>query len=333
MGVFVCGDQTRGQSLIVWAIAEGRSCAAAVDRWLMGTTSLPAPLVPGPTRPALRSGLEAIIATVPCVPFAGVDGVNLYYEVEGSGPRVFFISGTGDDLRRRPKPRTGELAESFEVLCFDQRGPRAIRRPARAVQHGSVRRGRRRTARCTRMGTLHGGRRVLRRHGRPGAHAAAPGQGAPARARLHVGRGRGRILVPVARADRSRRWAAGRAADDVAGHALGRGLAGGQPGHGAPHRRGHGRSRLGRAPNQHAGFISSSRRAATTTPHLASATSRAPHWSAVAASTGSRRRPIASSWLRTSPGRGWSSSTGVTCSSCRTPTAWPAIVKHLSEAD
>jgi glutamate synthase (NADPH) small chain len=46
-GVFVCGDQTRGQSLIVWAIAEGRSAAAAVDRWLMGTTSLPAPLVPG----------------------------------------------------------------------------------------------------------------------------------------------------------------------------------------------------------------------------------------------------------------------------------------------
>jgi glutamate synthase (NADPH/NADH) small chain len=46
-GVFVCGDQTRGQSLIVWAIAEGRSCAAAVDRWLMGTTALPAPIVPG----------------------------------------------------------------------------------------------------------------------------------------------------------------------------------------------------------------------------------------------------------------------------------------------
>ena len=46
-GVFVCGDQTRGQSLIVWAIAEGRSCAAALDRWLVGTTSLPSPLVPG----------------------------------------------------------------------------------------------------------------------------------------------------------------------------------------------------------------------------------------------------------------------------------------------
>jgi glutamate synthase (NADPH/NADH) small chain len=46
-GVFVCGDQTRGQSLIVWAIAEGRAAAAAVDRWLMGATDLPAPIVPG----------------------------------------------------------------------------------------------------------------------------------------------------------------------------------------------------------------------------------------------------------------------------------------------
>jgi glutamate synthase (NADPH/NADH) small chain len=46
-GVFVCGDMTRGQSLIVWAIAEGRSAAASVDRFLMGDTALPAPLVPG----------------------------------------------------------------------------------------------------------------------------------------------------------------------------------------------------------------------------------------------------------------------------------------------
>jgi len=43
--VFVAGDMGRGQSLIVWAIAEGRSCAAAVDRHLMGETLLPAPLV------------------------------------------------------------------------------------------------------------------------------------------------------------------------------------------------------------------------------------------------------------------------------------------------
>ncbi len=46
-GVFVAGDMGRGQSLIVWAIAEGRSCAAGVDRWLMGETQLPAPIAPG----------------------------------------------------------------------------------------------------------------------------------------------------------------------------------------------------------------------------------------------------------------------------------------------
>ena len=45
-GVFVAGDMGRGQSLIVWAIAEGRSCASHVDRWLMGDSSLPAPIAP-----------------------------------------------------------------------------------------------------------------------------------------------------------------------------------------------------------------------------------------------------------------------------------------------
>jgi glutamate synthase (NADPH/NADH) small chain len=45
-GVFVAGDMGRGQSLIVWAIAEGRSCAAAVDAYLEGTTALPAPVRP-----------------------------------------------------------------------------------------------------------------------------------------------------------------------------------------------------------------------------------------------------------------------------------------------
>jgi len=44
-GVFVAGDMGRGQSLIVWAIAEGRAAAAAVDAFLMGSTSLPAPIV------------------------------------------------------------------------------------------------------------------------------------------------------------------------------------------------------------------------------------------------------------------------------------------------
>lgn len=45
-GVFAAGDAGRGQSLIVWAIAEGRSAAAAVDRYLTGQTQLPSPIPP-----------------------------------------------------------------------------------------------------------------------------------------------------------------------------------------------------------------------------------------------------------------------------------------------
>ena len=45
-GVFVAGDAGRGQSLIVWAIAEGRSAASAVDRYLSGLARLPVPIAP-----------------------------------------------------------------------------------------------------------------------------------------------------------------------------------------------------------------------------------------------------------------------------------------------
>ena len=45
-GVFSCGDAGRGQSLVVWAIAEGRACAANVERHLTGQTRLPEPVAP-----------------------------------------------------------------------------------------------------------------------------------------------------------------------------------------------------------------------------------------------------------------------------------------------
>jgi len=45
-GVFVAGDAGRGQSLIVWALAEGRACAAGVDAYLNGATTLPSPILP-----------------------------------------------------------------------------------------------------------------------------------------------------------------------------------------------------------------------------------------------------------------------------------------------
>jgi glutamate synthase (NADPH/NADH) small chain len=40
-GVFAAGDMRRGQSLVVWAIAEGRKAARGVDQYLMGETALP----------------------------------------------------------------------------------------------------------------------------------------------------------------------------------------------------------------------------------------------------------------------------------------------------
>jgi glutamate synthase (NADPH/NADH) small chain len=45
-GVFVCGDAGRGQSLIVWAIAEGRSAANGADAYLSGSSKLPRPIPP-----------------------------------------------------------------------------------------------------------------------------------------------------------------------------------------------------------------------------------------------------------------------------------------------
>ena len=45
-GVFVAGDMHRGASLIVWAIAEGRAAAGAVDDWLTGISMLPRPVTP-----------------------------------------------------------------------------------------------------------------------------------------------------------------------------------------------------------------------------------------------------------------------------------------------
>jgi len=39
--VFAAGDMRRGQSLVVWAIREGRQCARAIDQYLMGTSLLP----------------------------------------------------------------------------------------------------------------------------------------------------------------------------------------------------------------------------------------------------------------------------------------------------
>ena len=56
------------------------------------------------------------------MPRTDANGVSLYYELEGTGQRLLVISGTGGDLRQQPRVSDGPLAENFEVLAYDQRG-------------------------------------------------------------------------------------------------------------------------------------------------------------------------------------------------------------------
>jgi 3-oxoadipate enol-lactonase len=56
------------------------------------------------------------------MPFARVDGLDLWFERQGAGERLLFISGTGGDLRSRPNLFDGPLSRAFDVLAYDQRG-------------------------------------------------------------------------------------------------------------------------------------------------------------------------------------------------------------------
>jgi 3-oxoadipate enol-lactonase len=53
---------------------------------------------------------------------AALDGVEIYYEVAGAGPRLLLISGTGGDLRAPPSVFEGPLVKLFEIAAYDQRG-------------------------------------------------------------------------------------------------------------------------------------------------------------------------------------------------------------------
>ena len=58
----------------------------------------------------------------PAMPFASVRDINVYYEVQGEGGRLLYISGTGGDLRNKPSVFDGPLPQHFQVLSYDQRG-------------------------------------------------------------------------------------------------------------------------------------------------------------------------------------------------------------------
>lgn len=64
------------------------------------------------------------------MPFIDVRDLRVYYERQGSGPRLLYISGTGGDLRRRPSVFERPIAEHFEILAYDQRGLGQTSKPA-----------------------------------------------------------------------------------------------------------------------------------------------------------------------------------------------------------
>ena len=122
-GVFAAGDMGRGQSLIVWAIAEGRACAAGVDRWLMGETALPAPIAPN-TRPLTRR--RALTCATPGDATAG-----------RRQPR---LDAHGDLRARSAARRPGRTRRSSSRWRSASRaGPGGLRHPdrqRRELQHG-----------------------------------------------------------------------------------------------------------------------------------------------------------------------------------------------------
>lgn len=56
------------------------------------------------------------------MPHTRLNGLNLYYERAGAGPRLLFISGTGGDLRVTPNVFASPLAKAFDLVAYDQRG-------------------------------------------------------------------------------------------------------------------------------------------------------------------------------------------------------------------
>lgn len=56
------------------------------------------------------------------MPFARANGIDLYYELAGTGERLLFVSGTGADLRHAPRLTDGPGFGAFELLQYDQRG-------------------------------------------------------------------------------------------------------------------------------------------------------------------------------------------------------------------
>ena len=62
--------------------------------------------------------------------FVEANGLQFYVERAGDGPNLFYISGTGGDLRNKPNQMDSPLVKHFNLTCFDQRGLGQSTKPA-----------------------------------------------------------------------------------------------------------------------------------------------------------------------------------------------------------
>lgn len=72
--------------------------------------------------PVLLKNLAANQERETGMPLVKANGIEIYHETKGSGPKILFIGGTTGDLRMRPGPLDWPLTESLEMLAYDQRG-------------------------------------------------------------------------------------------------------------------------------------------------------------------------------------------------------------------
>ena len=54
------------------------------------------------------------------MPKVNINDIEMYYEIQGEGPKLLFINGTGGDLRLKPNVFDTPLAKHFKILAFDQ---------------------------------------------------------------------------------------------------------------------------------------------------------------------------------------------------------------------
>ncbi len=129
---------------------------------------------------------------------AELGDISLYYEQQGEGQPLLFISGTGSDLRNKPNAFDGPLTKSFSVLAYDQRGLGQTSipdGPYSMAQYAADAAG---LLDAVGLGLMPRHGCLLRRHGGPGIRGHLSGSDQSAGPGLHLTGREGRIVLSAA---------------------------------------------------------------------------------------------------------------------------------------